>query len=813
MNDLRDRLANLPTERQSYTLQALPSHLAKAKHIERLSCLLTNFDFIEAKVRLIDPWLLINDYEEGFRVGCNDKSLSLIQEALQLSVHILIKDPNQIAGQLIGRLLPYYSFSSKSLIDQAIEWKSTPWLRPLTPLPIMPGGTLHYTLTGHTGAVLSIAVTPDGNFAISGGADETLRVWDLKRWKMSDSLNLPAGIGNKMSGPFYGAIALGGLQAPLSFQGEISAPTSMAVTPDGRYAIFSVFKDRTVWMWDIQKNRLTHIMKGHTSLVYRVAVTPDAKHAVSGGIDGMLLVWNLHQGDERELHPVHIFTEHNDMVSAVEITKDGRYAVSGSLDKTIRVWDIENRKLVRTIYTGRPVLDLAVAHDTHRIISTSTDKAVYVWDINQGVSWLKGICRRGMLNTLKGHKGPIEALAVTPDGRKMISASKDGTLKIWDLERGKFLFNLAKNLFERTTKIVVMPDGRYALTASVDQTIRVWNLNSLADVPYSFDHASAVRAVAITPDGHLAISGSLDNLVKVWDLEERKMLHNLAGHTDVVMTVAVTPDGKYAVSGSGDNTIKVWDLKQGEEIHNLTGHNDKVNSVGVTRDGKYAVSVSGDNTVRLWDLNKGELLATYTDHAEVGALAMTMDGNRALTASADGSLRIWDLVLEKRDRKIISLYMLIQEILGENEEGISLEELLNPEKLLNRTMSHILAEHIELINTIAVTNEGSLAVSGGMNGSLRVWDLDEMKEIRTLGSGSKAVWSVSITPEGRPLLLTTEGQSLKIWDMEEWAVIASFTGDSDFLSCAVARDGVAIVAGDTMGKVHILRLEERNGVK
>ena len=223
-----------------------------------------------------------------------------------------------------------------------------------------------------------------------------------------------------------------------------------------------------------------------------------------------------------------------------------------------------------------------------------------------------------LLSTLAGHGAPVLAVAVTPDGRRAVSGSDDGTLKVWDLEQGALLATL---------------EG----------------------------HGDGVNAVAVTPDGRRAVSGSCDRTLKVWDLEQGALLATLEGHGEWgqcgggdagraarrlglvairpsrsgtwsrarcwrpwramatgVSAVAVTPDGRRAVSGSDDGTLKVWDLEQGELLATLEGHGDSVRAVAVTPDGRRAVSGSDDRTLKVWDLEQGALLATLEGHGDCG---------------------------------------------------------------------------------------------------------------------------------------------------------------------------------------------------
>jgi TIR domain/WD domain, G-beta repeat len=171
------------------------------------------------------------------------------------------------------------------------------------------------------------------------------------------------------------------------------------------------------------------------------------------------------------------------------------------------------------------------------------------------------------LRTLEGHTKGVGDVAVTPDGRRAVSASDDRTLRLWDLESG--------------------------------QTLRTLE-----------GHTHSVSAVAVTPEGRRAVSASGDETLRLWDLSSGQTLRTLKGHTDSVSAVAVTLDGRRAVSGSFDRTLRLWDLESGKEIATFTGES-YVGSCGVTPDGR--TIVAGDHLgrmhfLRLVEADKTKLL-------------------------------------------------------------------------------------------------------------------------------------------------------------------------------------------------------------
>ncbi|MCU0545500.1 MAG: AAA family ATPase, partial [Oscillatoriaceae cyanobacterium Prado104] len=379
------------------------------------------------------------------------------------------------------------------------------------------------------------------------------------------------------------------------------------------------------------------------------------------------------------------------------------------------------------------------------------------------------------LFTLEGHNDWVNAVAVTADGKLAISASSDNTLKVWDLTTGSLLFTLEGHS-KSVNAVAVIADGKRAISGSLDKTIKVWDLTTQKEQFTLEGHSKSVNAVAVTTDGNRAISGSLDKTIKVWNLTTGKALSTLTGHSKSVNAVAVTADGKRAISASSDKTLKVWDLTTGELLVNLEGHSNQVNSVAVTADGKREISGSDDNTIKVWDLTTGKELFTLIGHSHsVSTIAVTADDRQVISGSDDNTIKVWDLTTGKE------LFTLIG--------------------------------HSKSVNTVAVTADGKRVISGSDDNTIKVWDLTTGKELFTLIGHSKSVKAVAaVTADGKRAISGSDDYTVKVWDLSSGNLLATFTGESPIASCAIAPDGVTIVAGDESGRIHFLRLEGMGGL-
>jgi WD40 repeat protein len=495
--------------------------------------------------------------------------------------------------------------------------------------------------TGHTGAVMACAVTPDGRHVVSASNDRTLKVWELGSGHAVATLEphtypvtacavTPDGrhVVSASTDRTLKVWELASGCPVATLQGHTASVTACAVTPDGRHVV-SGSNDRTLKVWEQVSGRPVATLQGHTASVTACAVTLDGRHVVSASKDRTLKVWELASG-----RPVVTLQGHTDHVTACAVTPDGRHVISASEDRTLKVWELASGRLVATLQGHTHwVQACAVTPDGQHVVSASVDDTLKVWELSSGRE----------VATLQGHTDRVNACAMTPDGRHVVSASSDHTLKVWELARGRPVATLA-NHTHSVMACAVTPDGRHAVSASHDRTLKVWELTRGRPVATLEGHTSSVMACAVTPDGRHVVSASQDHTLKIWELWSKRTVATLEGHTAMVMACAAMPDGRHVVSASDDRTLKVWELVSGRLVATLEGHTRGVTACAVTPDGRRVVSASYDRTLKVWELASGRPVATLEGHAGwVTTCAMTPDGRHVVSASADQTLKVWDL--------------------------------------------------------------------------------------------------------------------------------------------------------------------------
>jgi WD40 repeat protein len=287
-----------------------------------------------------------------------------------------------------------------------------------------------------------------------------------------------------------------------TFIGHKAEVKGVAISPDGRYAL-SGGVDETARLWDLASGNELKVFKGHTKQIWSVAFLP-GNRVITGSWDATARIWDTIKGEQlRSLdHPVD--------VNGVAVSRDGKFLLTGCDDQSVRLWNLDTMQVVQR-YQGHTGFVYAVAFspDGRLVASGSQDKSIRVYDRKSG----NQIARMDQGN-------PVSNVAFSSDSRHVFS-SGDDAVYMWDAANGKLFKKFAAPNMGIVTGMAISPDGRRLLTASDDKLVRLWDIASGKELAAFKGHTAAVICVAFSSDGLRAISGSLDNTVKLWGLPAR----------------------------------------------------------------------------------------------------------------------------------------------------------------------------------------------------------------------------------------------------------------------------------------------------
>jgi small GTP-binding protein len=548
---------------------------------------------------------------------------------------------------------------------------------------------------------------------------------------------------------------------------------------------------------------------GHIGPTRGVAFSPDGQLAFTGDKCGVIRIWDVPTGD-----CLRVFEGHTDSIWAAAWSPDGRLVLSGADDRTLRLWEVESGRCLRVFDDGASrIRCVAWSPRGDRVLSGGLDNCVRIWNIESG-----------RCDVLKGHSNTVWSVACSPRGQFALSGSEDDSLRLWDLKSGRCLHVLQQqsqtadhwNPHLRTVFAVAFsPDGRRALSGSGDGSLRLWQLEPAGSIRLLAGHRGAVFSVVWGSDGRHARSESADDTVRLWDTESGRCVRVVSGHAGRVRSVAWSPDQQYSLSDSEDGAPCVWDLNSGQCVRPLTGHLGDVSSLAFSPQAARALSGGVDGTVRLWDLESGRSLAVLEGHgSRITAVALSADGRRALSSEANGPIRLWPLdqgdfvempsLFSGRDS--LALHPDGRHFLcSEGWDGsLSVRAIGSGRKIRE------LKGHSRRVLSVAWKPDGTHILSGSDDRTIRLWAFESGQCVQVLEGHSGSISSLAWSPDGRRALSAdyTTGD-IRVWDVDTGYCLRVLKGAFRArVSVAWGGDGPAAISVDSGGVARIWRVAD-----
>ncbi len=296
-----------------------------------------------------------------------------------------------------------------------------------------------------------------------------------------------------------------------------------------------------------------------------------------------------------------------------------------------------------TIKTGAQAV--AISPNDRRIASGGWDNKLTIWDASTQT------LTPTLTIPLQGNGDLLLDLAFSPDGSRIVTGSrqddnyKTPTVNVWDVNSGNKMLTLQYALPEFCSSVAYSPKGSFIAAGCFNQysakrTLQVWDANTGRQL-LNIDGVNG--PVAFSPDETRFTGGhGHTQLLKLWDTRTGQELLTIQGNKfKGFNSVAFSPDGNRIISGNGDGTLKLWDVGTGQELFTFTGHTKTVNDVIFSPDGSRVVSGSADGTLRLWDMLTGKPLAVFRIAKPFQSVGFSADGKHIISGSDDKMLRIF----------------------------------------------------------------------------------------------------------------------------------------------------------------------------
>lgn len=531
--------------------------------------------------------------------------------------------------------------------------------------------------------------------------------------------------------------------------------------------------EATIRVWNIRTGRQVQQLKGHTGWIRSLAFSPGGTLIASGSTDNTIKLWDARSGKL-----VRTLTGHTDWLGNIAFSPDEKLLASAGRDGTLRVWrvaDGKEREQLRFIAptdptTGEPswLTGVAFSPDGKLIAAGSTDGTVRVFDATTG----------DLLQTLEGHTGwvVIRGVEFAPDGKILASASLDGTIRLWDPRTGA-----QRGVFERRGLRVLAiswhPDGDLLVSSSDEGAeVLVWNRQSGEVVRSLRSGQGLVTALTYSLDGQMLATGSINGTMRLHLLAENRQLTLTGGSPSSQSIAFVSDTDMVAISDTG-NVVK-FNPTQEQEGQVLRGLEGVAFSLAVSPDLSSIAAGSNTGAIVLWDAQNGQILHTFDDlKGSIFALTFSSDSRWIIAASTteeDASeIGIWDATAG--------------------------------------SLEHILTGHTDSVTRIAARPGSQVFASISRDGTLKLWDIEDGRETRTIRAPRDQAWFTSVTfsPDGKLLITGSVEGTVTFWDPDtgEEQHRVDFA-DHPVLATAFRRDGeqLAVSLGD--GSIHLLEVKQ-----
>ena len=323
--------------------------------------------------------------------------------------------------------------------------------KPRTEMPpeqAEPLAVLERKLTGHESWVNSVAISPDGTWAISGGGrfddlDSRIMIWDLETGKCRKILN-----------------------------GHTGRVQSVAITPDGKRILSGSF-DLSVRVWDAGSGQEIKKLVGHTRALWSVVALQDNARALSGSLDKTLKLWDLASGNC--LKTIECGSELTGGVFGSAVNLAGTLGLSGHRDGRIYLWNLDTADCLATLKGHSSIVcSVQITPDGRFAVSGSDDWTIKIWDLEAGTC----------IGTLEGHQSDIASVAISPDGKLIASTGfSDGTVRLWDWKSGTCLQVIKHEGARFPICVAFSPKGSRLVVGTATGTIYVYRLTDYRGAP------------------------------------------------------------------------------------------------------------------------------------------------------------------------------------------------------------------------------------------------------------------------------------------------------------------------------------------
>lgn len=633
----------------------------------------------------------------------------------------------------------------------------------------MSTGKLIHQLIGHTGAIMSLVISPDDKYIVTGSRDGTAIVWELSTGKLIRRL-----------------------------EGHSNRIVSVAISEDGKF-VGTASYDKTAIIWDLNAGSIIHRLNGHASGLEAIAFATSNDFIVTADIEGTAMMWDIASGEV-----LYELIGHNEVISHIKISPENEYIVTGSDDGIAIIWEVSSGKLLYILEGHKSkIAGMEISPDSKYVVTGSYDKTAIIWELSTGK----------LIHRLNGHTGSIWSIAISPNGEFLLTGGRDTRGIVWDLNTGNRVHEIIVPIDINT--IIFSPDSRYAFTGSAEEVIHIWDISQCKSVGRFEGFTSMISSAPISPNGDYFITDRSDGSSGIWDFNTGRLLHTMEDPS-VSMTIGstISADGKNILivhfSGTGyDNnvigTAVLREIATGKKVYELE-RKGIILEWAISPNDDFIVTGSPDSSTVVWEMSNGKLLYEIANSDRVESLVISADGKFFITGLRNGGVSVRELStgklihqLEGYSERIIALAISSDAkyicAAGINKNAVVWD--FNSGKLVHR-----LDGHEKYISAISIDPYNKFVVTASYDNTAIIWDLSSGDLIHKLQGHKGPIRALKIDADGKYIATGSEDHTAVIWDISSGRIIHRLEGHTGVVAKVYfSPDGKHLVTASFDGSI------------
>ena len=473
------------------------------------------------------------------------------------------------------------------------------------------------------------------------------------------------------------------------------------------------------------------------------------------------------------------------MPNAIIMTKDNRQFITSHDDNIIKIWDRESGQEIQTLIGHEGDINcLALSGDGQLLYSGSDDRTIREWKLDDG-----------SYRTFEGHNGSVRSIALTRDGQLLYSGSYDGTIKKWKLDDASYRNVSGDRDKDWLISIALSGDERFLYSGGLDG-IREWKLD---DGSYRLfeDRQSRVRAIVLSRDGQFLYSGSYDGGIREWRLDDLACHRSFKGHEGLVRAIVLSEDGKFLYSAGEDCLIKEWKIDDTSDPHTFKGHQSWVRAIALSIDG-YIYSCGGDRTIKEWKLSDDSYQRSFEGYEGVVS-AIALRDRFLYFGSGDSTIREWNLD-DSSHRPFDGHNSLVRTIAMSPDRQVlysgSSDGIIKKLEIGTGNCQQNFKGHNSAVRTIALSSDGQFLYSGSEDHTIKSWDTVTGNCQKKIGDHRGWVRTIALSSDGQFLYSGSDDCTIKEWKLDDDIDPRTIGSHQDCVrSIALSSDGQFLYSG------------------